>query len=1032
MKKKSSTRSLHVAEKTAFRTWKSGKNWLFAAATTLAIAGVGSVAQGASANVTGTLPNASQAAQVSSAAASTASQSGVLGQAQSSAPVADSSVAASSAETSSVASSSVNSTFSSAVISSADSSTASVSSVPSSTVSADSSANTASSGPSSITSSAVSSLADLTGLTPAEIGSLIDVTSSFASAAESSAVNAVGSNVVASSAASDEALASSITSEFPSMDPSLAAAIALAYENGVTSSGVLANTSAEAIALGAATSGSSTATPAAGILDTTLGDVVNQLISSIGISGIANLFTQLSNLGIPGMSTVADMLNSVQTVVDAIGNIQDIAKAPGAWLNSVLQPLYDGISGLTNLDPTGTLTGIVTDIQNAVAAMPGLDPQALLNWMENPTLDIIPGMSDIMNTLEAIPIVGPMIQGVVNGALSTIGSVTQGVVNQLNSTISGALGGTNFDLSTMLGLTGNDLLNYVTGLVANAALNYAGQALWALIGPIVNQIPLIGNYLAGVLGPILGNLSNASLQQLLDLTGLSGIIDTISNALSSVGNFISGIWNNLQGLLSGAWNLISGIVNGIGNIFSGIGSWISDAWNSLVNTIGNIVNNIWDWINGLFGGGNSSAAVAPVIATKNVTIAQGGSWTAADTFVSATDSAGKSVALSNVKVYQSVDVNTPGTYQVTYTYTDAATGLAGTGVATVTVLPASISTPTINAHDSTVTVGTAWTAASNFDSANDSAGNSLSVNQVLVNSNVDTSKVGSYQVTYSYTDPTTNQVATKTVTVTVVAAATTTAPTVLAKNSTLSVGATWSSADNFISATDSEGNAVNFSNVTVTGTVDTTTAGTYTVTYSYKDAVSGLTGTATATIVVVATPVAVAPTVNAHNSTVANGSTWTPADNFDGATDSEGNAISLSSMTVTGTVNTAVAGSYNVTYSYTDATTGLTGSKTIVVTVAVPTAAAPDLHATEAYIYNTQQYHPNLNFMGGTDSEGNKINMSQVTYTLTNADGSPANLGQSGDYTVTFSYTDPTTGLTGTATSIIHVKKDNTSVVIAP
>ncbi|WP_409541096.1 bacterial Ig-like domain-containing protein, partial [Enterococcus gallinarum] len=86
---------------------------------------------------------------------------------------------------------------------------------------------------------------------------------------------------------------------------------------------------------------------------------------------------------------------------------------------------------------------------------------------------------------------------------------------------------------------------------------------------------------------------------------------------------------------------------------------------------------------------------------------------------------------------------------------------------------------------------------------------------------VDTSKAGSYQVTYK------NGNAESVATITVVSDQ----ATVVAKDSTLYVGDSWQAEDNFVSATDKDGKAVSIADVTVTGTVDTTTPGKYEVSY---------------------------------------------------------------------------------------------------------------------------------------------------------------------------------------------------------
>ncbi|TYV58764.1 BspA family leucine-rich repeat surface protein, partial [Listeria monocytogenes] len=67
---------------------------------------------------------------------------------------------------------------------------------------------------------------------------------------------------------------------------------------------------------------------------------------------------------------------------------------------------------------------------------------------------------------------------------------------------------------------------------------------------------------------------------------------------------------------------------------------------------------------------------------------------------------------------------------------------------------------------------------------------------------------------------------------------------VVVENIVLPAGGTWSPGNNFVEATDSAGNSVDFKDITVTGSVDTTQPGVYTVAYSY----GGITSTATVTV----------------------------------------------------------------------------------------------------------------------------------------------------------------------------------------
>ncbi|MDC2806905.1 lectin-like domain-containing protein, partial [Leuconostoc suionicum] len=171
-------------------------------------------------------------------------------------------------------------------------------------------------------------------------------------------------------------------------------------------------------------------------------------------------------------------------------------------------------------------------------------------------------------------------------------------------------------------------------------------------------------------------------------------------------------------------------------------------------------------------------------------------------------------------------------------------------------------TAAINAKDSTLTAGpnTKWSAEDNFTSATDQDGNSVDFKDVQVEGQVDTTKAGQYPVTYKYTDASGNPVS-KTITVTVVDSK----AAINAKDSTLTAGPNtkWSAEDNFTSATDQDGNPVDFKDVQVEGQVDTTKAGQYPVTYKYTDA-SGNPVSKTITVTVVDSKAA----INAKDSTL--------------------------------------------------------------------------------------------------------------------------------------------------------------------
>jgi hypothetical protein len=176
-----------------------------------------------------------------------------------------------------------------------------------------------------------------------------------------------------------------------------------------------------------------------------------------------------------------------------------------------------------------------------------------------------------------------------------------------------------------------------------------------------------------------------------------------------------------------------------------------------------------------------------------------------------------------------VDTNTVGTYTVTYNASDAAGNNATEVTRTVNVVDSTAPVITLTG-DATVTleVGATYTdlgatATDNYDT---------SVTVTVGGDTVDTTTVGTYTVTYNASDAAGNNATEVTRTVNVVDS---TAPVITLTGDatvTLEVGATYT--DLGATATDNYDTSVT---VTVGGdTVDTTTVGTYTVTYNASDA----------------------------------------------------------------------------------------------------------------------------------------------------------------------------------------------------
>ncbi|MBC6168111.1 DUF5011 domain-containing protein, partial [Listeria booriae] len=269
----------------------------------------------------------------------------------------------------------------------------------------------------------------------------------------------------------------------------------------------------------------------------------------------------------------------------------------------------------------------------------------------------------------------------------------------------------------------------------------------------------------------------------------------------------------------------------------------------------------------------------------------GENWTAEDNFDNAVDKDGNPVKFEDVKVTEkpTVDTNKAGAYKVTYSYD-------GTSK-TITLTVKEVKTA-VNAHDSVIYLDEAWTAADNFDNARDKDGNPVAFADVQVTGTVDTSKAGTYPITYTYDN----------VSTTIQVKVENPKTAVIAHDSIIYTGDDWTAKDNFDNAIDKAGNPVSFKDITVKESpeVDPNTPGEYTVTYSYE-------GVSTTIHVTVKTR---ETAVNVHDSTIYAGEKWNAKDNFDGATDKKGNKVAFADVSVTGTVDNETPGTYEVSYIY--------------------------------------------------------------------------------------------------------------------
>ena len=324
--------------------------------------------------------------------------------------------------------------------------------------------------------------------------------------------------------------------------------------------------------------------------------------------------------------------------------------------------------------------------------------------------------------------------------------------------------------------------------------------------------------------------------------------------------------------------------------------------------------------------GQNSKATLKV---KNSKISLNSKWVPENNFEAATDESGKKLSWNDVNksivVSGKVDTTKIGTYKITYKLNKM------NKTATVEVFDdnkpikkaetkknrdqSSEVLPTaLNLKNTVLKTGQTWNPESNFDSVVMSDGSKLLWSdiskEVIVTGSVDTTKAGTYKVTYNFRD------FTKVATVTVEADVT--AKDVVVKDSKIDVGSKWDAKDNLEYVFMSNGSKLSWSDVSkeieVTGSVDTKKAGTYKVTYTYRDIKK------VATVTVKKQNEVTAKKLVVRDTKIFVDSKWNVKDNFNYVLMSDGSKLLWKDVereiTVDGKVNTQKAGTYKITYKF--------------------------------------------------------------------------------------------------------------------
>ena len=168
-----------------------------------------------------------------------------------------------------------------------------------------------------------------------------------------------------------------------------------------------------------------------------------------------------------------------------------------------------------------------------------------------------------------------------------------------------------------------------------------------------------------------------------------------------------------------------------------------------------------------------------------------------------------------------------------------------------------------------------------------------------------------------------------------------------ATNKQIYIGDSFNSLAGITASDKEDGDLTN--KVTVSGTVDTTKAGTYNLTYSVVDS-KGLKTTVSVTITVSEkTATNTAPVINGvANKEIKIGSIFNPLTGITASDKVDGDLTNK--IVISGTVDTSKVGTYNLTYSVTDSKGLVTTAKATITVVDNVTPEIPTYSPTKAYI----------------------------------------------------------------------------------
>jgi len=405
--------------------------------------------------------------------------------------------------------------------------------------------------------------------------------------------------------------------------------------------------------------------------------------------------------------------------------------------------------------------------------------------------------------------------------------------------------------------------------------------------------------------------------------------------------------------------------------------------------------------------------IAPVITLTGepeISFVEGATYV--DAGATASDSLDGDISANIVTAGDTVDVTTPGTYIITYNVTDNAQNLATqvTRTVTVTEAPDEVAPVITLLGDASVIVeaGTSYTDAG--ATASDNKEGDLT-GAIVVGGSVDVNVPATYVLTYNVQDSVPNIAVEVTRTVIVVD---TIAPVItLTGDSEVSLVEGTAYTDAGATASDSLDGDIS-ANIVIGGdTVDSTTLGTYTITYNVMDNAQNPATQVTRTVTITEAPDVIAPVITLLGDasvTVEAGTSYTDA----GATALDNKEGDLTgAIVVGGSVDVNVPATYVLTYNVQDSVPNIAVEVTrtvIVKDTIVPTITLvgnSELVIQKGSVYTDEGVTASDNLDG------------DITANI--AIDNPVNTNTPATYTITYNVSDNATNSAQTVTRSVRV-----------